>query len=209
MLLLAGEQGVHWAVAHEHLALSAQQLLWLYPVRAIVVAGLLWHLRPLWPELKWRDLSVWRHTLLALVVGVAVWGLWLTLDMGAQASGGYDPTLLAPPGSYILVIMRLAGAVLVVPLMEELFWRSFLLRYLINPDFQQVPVGAFSWMSCLWVTVLFGLEHHQIIAGMVAGLAYNLLIYRTQSVAQCVLSHAVTNLLLGLYVLQSGAWYFW
>jgi CAAX prenyl protease-like protein len=99
--------------------------------------------------------------------------------------------------------------VLVVPLMEELFWRSFLLRYLIDQNFESVPVGSFTWPSFLVTTVLFGLEHHFLVAGMLAGAIYSLLLYRTRSLAQCVLAHAVTNLALAGYVLYTGNWYFW
>ena len=105
--------------------------------------------------------------------------------------------------------MRLAGAAIVVPIMEELFWRSFLIRYLINEDFSSIQIGFFTFKSCLITIVLFGLEHQFIIAGIMAGILYNLLLYRTRSIAACIASHALTNLLLGLYVLKTGAWRFW
>jgi CAAX prenyl protease-like protein len=109
----------------------------------------------------------------------------------------------------VLIAFRIAGASLVVPLMEELFWRSFLLRYLIKTDFTTVAVGTFTWGSFAAVAVLFGLEHDFIIAGIMAGVAYNLLAVYTRSIAQCVLSHGVTNLVLGIYVLTTGKWQFW
>jgi CAAX prenyl protease-like protein len=109
----------------------------------------------------------------------------------------------------VLTASRLFGAALVVPVMEELFWRSFLIRYIVNSDFTKVPVGLFSWGSFAITVVLFGLEHHYLIAGMMAGIAYNLLLYRSRSLAHCILAHGVTNLVLGWYVLQTGAWHFW
>jgi hypothetical protein len=108
-----------------------------------------------------------------------------------------------------MVLFRMAGAVLIVPLMEELFWRSFLIRYIIDKNFENVPPGTFTWVSFLLTVVLFGFEHHYILAGMMAGVFYNLLLYRTRSLAQCVLSHAVTNLALGIYVVSTGKWQFW
>jgi CAAX prenyl protease-like protein len=57
--------------------------------------------------------------------------------------------------------------------------------------------------------VLFGLEHNLILAGIMAGVAYSLLLYWTKSIYQCILAHAVTNLVLGIYVLQTGYWQFW
>jgi CAAX prenyl protease-like protein len=123
---------------------------------------------------------------------------------------GFNPTLFS--GSRfqsIMTLFRISGAVLVVPLMEELFWRSFLVRYLIDTDFENVPIGTFTWFSFLITTVLFGLEHNYPLAGMMAGAIYNLILYRTRSIVQCVLAHAVTNLALALYVVLTGNWQFW
>lgn len=94
-------------------------------------------------------------------------------------------------------------------LMEELFWRSFLIRSIIARDFEKVPLGLFTWASFLLTVVLFVLEHTLIPAGIMAGLFYNLILYGTRSIAQCVLALAVTNLALAGYVLITRKWYFW
>ncbi|BCO11434.1 Abortive infection protein [Citrifermentans bremense] len=93
--------------------------------------------------------------------------------------------------------------------MEEIFWRSFLLRYLVDTDFESIPIGSFTWSSFIISTVLFGLEHHFFVAGMIAGVIYSLIVYKTRSIVQCVLAHAITNLALACYVLYTGKWYFW
>jgi CAAX prenyl protease-like protein len=147
------------------------------------------------------------------LAGLATFALWVSIDATLSVTGaprGFDPGLF-PEGALRLLMTatRVAGAVLVVPLMEELFWRSFLLRYLIDADFESVPLGRFSWNSFLVTTVLFGLEHHLFLAGMAAGAIYNELLYKTRSLAQCVLAHAVTNLALAVYVLCTGKWQFW
>ena len=108
-----------------------------------------------------------------------------------------------------MTFFRIAGAVLVVPLMEELFWRSFLIRYIIDKNFDSVRMGTFTWASFLITAVLFGFEHNYILAGIMAGVFYNLLLYKTRSLAQCVLAHAVTNLALAIYVVSTGKWQFW
>ena len=109
----------------------------------------------------------------------------------------------------MLATVRLIGAALVVPIMEELFWRSFLLRYLITPKFTTIPVGTFTPMSWLITIVLFGLEHHLWFAGMVAGLAYTLLCYLTGRLWPAIIAHGVTNLCLGIHVLVTEEWYWW
>lgn len=108
-----------------------------------------------------------------------------------------------------MTAFRLFGAVLVVPVMEELFWRSFLIRYIITPDFTSVPVGCFSWPSFLIASVLFGFEHNLVVAGILAGIVYNLLLYCTRSLSSCIMAHSITNLALGVYVVNTGHWYFW
>ena len=194
------------------LAATDKQLLYLYPVKALVVAGLLLAFWRQYHELRLRDLADLKRTAGSILLGLLVFVLWINMDWNCATVGeckGYDPTLTTGWVSPLLIGFRLFGAVLVVPLMEELFWRSFLLRYLINSDFEGVAIGTFTWGSFIISAVLFGLEHNLLLAGIMAGVAYNLLLYRTKSVAQCVLAHAVTNLALGIYVLQTGHWYFW
>ena len=101
---------------------------------------------------------------------------------------------------------HLAGAALVVPLAEELFYRSFALRLLIRSDFQSVPLDRFSWFGFIVVSLAFGFEHHRWLPGVVAGMAYAGVLYRTKNLFSPIQSHAVTNLLLGIYVLVTGQW---
>jgi len=182
-----------------------------YPLKTVATAALLLFLRKSYRELEFRDLLAPLPTLLSVTLGVAVFLLWIRMDWGFATLGtpaGYNPQVFGAAAP-LLAGIRLFGAAAVVPVMEELFWRSFLLRYLIAPDFSRVAVGRFTWSSFLIATALFGLEHNLYLAGMMAGAAYNLLLYRTKSVAQCILCHAVTNLALGIYVLCTGNWQFW
>jgi CAAX prenyl protease-like protein len=82
-------------------------------------------------------------------------------------------------------------------------------HYIINCDFEKVPIGHFTWPSFLISTALFGMEHNFFLAGMMAGVAYNLLLYYTRSLSQCIVAHAITNLALGIYVISTGKWYLW
>jgi hypothetical protein len=105
--------------------------------------------------------------------------------------------------------VRLLGSSLVVPVMEELFWRSFLRRYLINPDFRSIPMGAFTWFSFVGTAVLFGLEHHRVLVGVIAGVLYGLLLVYQKNLKGVVLAHGVTNLGLGIYIMVTRNWMFW
>lgn len=184
----------------------------LYPVQILATTlalGLCWSS---YDELKMASLK-WGDLLAALAVGVGVFALWIHLDFGFATMGEpkvFDPSILARQWFYAFICIRLLGASIVVPIFEELFWRSFILRYIIDPeDFTRVRIGAFTWASCLISAVLFGLEHHLWLAGIAAGLLYNLLLYKSRHIFYCIVSHAVTNFSLGVYVLYTGNWQFW
>ena len=107
------------------------------------------------------------------------------------------------------VLVRAFGLVVLVPLAEELFWRGFLLRWIVNPDWEQVDLGRFTWGSCLGVTVLFSLAHPEWVAAAAYCLLVNGLLYWKRDLWQCVVAHAVSNLLLIVYVLSTGEWTLW
>lgn len=183
----------------------------LYPLRVLCVAAALAVCLPACPELGLAGMKA-RDALFACFAGVVVLAVWLALDVpwgrvGAPAP--FDPQAWGDAARPLLLGIRFAGAAVVVPLAEELFWRSFLLRHLQGGDFREVPLTRFHPLSFTAVMVLFGLEHNMVLAGMAAGAAYNLVALRTGSVACCVLAHAVTNGLLGWWVLQAGAWHLW
>jgi len=207
------QQAIQVAVDKGLFELSEQQILYLYPVKAMLVALLLLFFMKHYDELRWADFKNFSHTLGSLLLGVLVFVLWINMDWDFATFGeskGFNPNLIDNDNlRNSLVFFRLFGAALVVPIMEELFWRSFLLRYIIDADFLTVRIGTYSLASFAIGSVLFGLEHNLVLAGVMAGVAYSLLLYWTKSIGQCVLAHAVTNLILGLYVLQTGYWQFW
>jgi CAAX prenyl protease-like protein len=149
---------------------------------------------------------------LAIISGVAVFFIWV-LPEGLYPQIGYsefNPYKLTSGYSILfLIAFRMIGASLVVPVMEELFWRSFALRFAIRSDFQSVPLGQFSWFSFIIISILFGLEHHRWLVGIVAGLIYAGVLYQSRNLFVPILSHAITNFLLGLYVLWAQNWSFW
>ena len=193
--------------------LDATALYYLYPVKALTVGYLLYMFKERYNELALKDLTNLPATILSCGVGLLVFALWIKMDWTLGAAGlpqGFNPTLL--PGRNVQIAMtffRIAGAVLVVPLMEELFWRSFLIRTIIDKNFDTVRMGTFTWTSFLLTVLFFGLEHNYILAGIMAGIIYNLLLYKTRSLAHCVLAHAITNLALAIYVVSTGKWQFW
>ena len=184
-----------------------------YMAKTAVVGGLLWFWRKRYAEDLSPGLSP-RDWVTAISCGFLVLVIWIVPDgyfpkIGQNA--GFDPFGFgwSKAAATALIVVRLTGAVVVVPVMEELFWRSFLMRYLINPDFRSVPMGAFTWLSFFTTAVLFGLEHHRVIEGVVAGILYNFLLTRQKKLKGVILAHAVTNLGLGIYVIGTESWMFW
>lgn len=148
----------------------------------------------------------------ALALGAAVWALWIWLDFPPFAfppGKGYAP--LDDSGSLIIamVIVRIFGAAVVVPVMEELFWRSFIMRWLDNPGFLAVAARSVTLRSLLFSSIAFGFEHGQWAAGIVAGLVYGWLYRASGRLWLPIVSHGLTNLLLGVWVVNTGQWQFW
>lgn len=213
MAFIALDEVIRFLAGHGFIILGETSLYYLYPVKALVVGYLLYRYRNEYHELNFKDLANLPLTLAVCGAGLVVFFLWIQMDWTPGVTGtpqGFNPTLLpGRAGQIIMTLFRVAGAVLVVPIMEELFWRSFLIRYIIDSKFEKVRIGTFTWGSFLLTAALFGAEHNYIYAGIMAGVAYNLILYKTRSLAQCVLAHAVTNLALAIYVVFTGKWQFW
>lgn len=183
---------------------------WLYAVKvATVTATLIWFWRD-YTELHQLNLKP-AGAITAIATGILVLILWLNLGAGWMTIGsatGYDPTTNNKL-DWALIAFRIAGAALVVPVMEELFWRSFLMRWLDSPRFLNVDPGAVTLKSIAISAVLFGVEHNLWFAGIVAGLAYAALYKWQRSLWSPILAHGVTNGLLGAYVVATGSWQYW
>jgi uncharacterized protein len=187
-----------------------------YVVRTLAVAVLL--------AVFWRRYTPirWNHWWLGVLVGVVGIFQWVGMQLLLQkyvpffrpSGDAFDPTAEfagSPAMLYAFIAVRLIGAVLVVPVMEELFWRDFLWRQILAPnDFKLADVGEWGWAPFLGVSVAFAVVHGNwwltsiVWALMIAGL----LVY-TKSLGACIIAHAVTNLLLGVYVLRYRDWAFW
>ena len=192
------------------LGYSAEQLQLLYPLKiAAVLAVLLLHRRH-YIELAWQRPRA-SALLLAGSVGVVVFVLWITLNanwMTIGSSVGYDPRR---DGAIVwpLVLVRIVGAALVVPVMEELFWRSFLMRWIVERDFLRVTPRNVKFKSFVVTVILFGFEHNLWLAGIVAGLAYSVIYMRSSNLWLSVFAHAVTNGLLGVWIVCTAQWTYW
>jgi CAAX prenyl protease-like protein len=190
---------------------------WMYPVRAL--ATLLVLLAVSRAPLAARP----AHPLASIVLGAAVFALWIGPDVvfgpgyrhfwlfqnsvtGAAASS-------IPPGmrgSFWFLALRTLSCALLVPPMEELFWRGWAMRWLIDSDFSKILLGAYQ-VSAFWlVALMFAAEHGPYWeVGLATGIIYNWWMVRTRSLWDCIIAHAMTNGLLSVYILATHRFEYW
>ena len=184
-----------------------------YAVKVLAVALLAGYYRSAWTDL--RPLPPLRSLVLAVMVGLIVFVLWIRLEgwyptfsfLGKRT--GFDPGTLAPDWKWPFIVIRFFGLVVLVPLIEELFWRSCLIRWLIDPGFFKVAIGRVTPLAGGITSAVFAFSHPEWLPALLTGLLWAWLLWQTKSVSACVLSHAVANLALGLHVISSGDWKFW
>lgn len=188
-----------------------------YPVRFAAVAAILARCS--------RHLVSWRASRLlgSIFVGVAVFVIWIGPDLlwphyrehwiFQNTVTGRIP-LEAPAElktNMVFLVFRSLGCFALVPMVEEIFWRGWLVRWLIDPDdFRRAPLGAYT-ASSFWIgSVLFASEHGPYWeVGLAAGLVYNWWMIRTKNLADCIVAHAATNALLTAYILIADQWQYW
>jgi CAAX prenyl protease-like protein len=161
--------------------------------------------------------------LLSILVGIAVFVIWIAPDLISPVwhhSILFDNAVVGhpagntPPASKndpVFLLFRIAISVIAVPVLEELFWRGWLMRWLIDSyHFEKVPLGAYA-PSAFWFTaLLFASEHGSFWdVGFLAGIVFNWWMIRTRNLWDCILAHAVTNGLLAAYVIGAGQWQYW
>jgi len=185
-------------------------------LRVTVMTGVLWFIaRPV------IDLRV-RHLGATLAIGILVFVVWIAPDLLIKgyrhfwlfdnAVVGKAATSLSATAitSWPVLALRMVRAVIIVPIVEELFWRAWLMRWLIDNDFENVPLGKYSAQAFWIVAVLFASEHGSYWdVGLAAGIIYNWWMVRTRSLGDLILAHAVTNGILGAYVIAFGKWEYW
>lgn len=204
--------------------------LWIYPLQCLICAVLLvfW-----WRRYEFGPFRGFGFATVMALLGIAAWiaptylfDLWGWQDESTPAwleklgfqereDSGFDPSFLKEQTAIYWgsIAARFFRMVVIVAFVEEIFWRGFLMRYLIDMDapFEKTPFGTFSWLSVTLTVVLFTVQHQP--ADWAASIIYGSLAcwvaIRTKSLAACIWMHAVANLVLGIYVMQSQNWGLW
>ncbi len=193
--------------------LAPSSYVWIYVAKVCAVTAALIACRAAWQDVKFE----WHAVGPGVVVGLAVLAIWVAGEkwiayphlVGNRSA--FDPfvSIASPSTRYVFLATRFFGLALMVPVMEELFWRSFLIRYLTTAKWRNIPPWEYSWPAFAMVAAGFGLEHPEWLVAVVCAVAYGLLLRQTKSLFACIVAHAATNLGLGIYVIYSGAWQLW
>ena len=186
---------------------------WIYGATVLVVGALLaWFWRE-YGELVSQTWPTLTEAVIAVVVGLVVFVLWISLDAPwmklGEATAGFTPLDAQGRIDWPLVVVRWIGAALIVPVMEELFWRSYLMRWIQSPQFESAVPQKVGLKAVVLSTFVFMLAHTLWLAAIVAGLAYALLYLRSGKLWLPIIAHAVTNGALGVWVVVTGKWAFW
>ena len=178
----------------------------LYPLRVVAIAIVLCYFRKSYKGLGWK--WTWQ----APAIGTAVFMIWILLEPNVDSSKtalSQGLAELTSGSAAVWLVFRVLGSVITVPLAEELAFRGYLLRKLIAKDFENVPLGRFTWFSFMLTSVLFGLLHERWFAGTLAGMGYALALYRRGQLGDAVIAHMTTNALIAIFVLTQAKWSLW
>ncbi|MBI1324846.1 CAAX prenyl protease-related protein [bacterium] len=185
----------------------------IYCVKILAVLATMFVSRKAWRDLK--PLPGLGTVLLSVAIGAFVTVFWIGLDglypplpesLGKRSA--FDPTQLEPATKWLFLIFRTLGLVAIVPVIEELFMRDFILRYVTDPDWQKIAPWAFNPTAAVVSLGLFVAGHPEWFPALLCGILWLWLLRKSKSVSALVISHAVANLGLGVYSVATGDWRF-
>jgi CAAX prenyl protease-like protein len=202
---------------------GATSAYWFYFAKTIAGAWLIWEMRPFVAEMRWAiswEAAAVGIGVFAMWVGISgEWttqhSLWLKLGISHPSPGpvrDWNPNEAFGSGSALarlMIMTRILGSTFVVPPLEEVFYRSFLYRYIANQYFLSVPLNRFLPWPFLGTAAIFGFSHNEWLAGILCGMAYQWLVLRQNRLGDAMTAHAITNFLLGVWIVWRGAWHFW
>jgi CAAX prenyl protease-like protein len=189
---------------------GAASAYWFYFSKTIAGAWLVWEMRPLVLEMRWA--ISWE----AILVGAGIFAVWVGLDAFyphlTKNGAPWNPNGQFGENSalaWLMIAARMLGSTFVVPPLEEVFYRSFLYRYVASQNFLAVPLDKFLAWPFFATALVFGFSHNEWLAGIICGAAFQWLVIRKRRLGDAMTAHAITNFLLGAWIVWRHAWHFW
>jgi uncharacterized protein len=189
---------------------GAASAYWFYLAKTIIGAWLVWEMKPLVSEMRWA--VSWE----AIITGIGIFFIWVGLDPfyphftkgGATGNPNEQFGENSALASFFIAV-HVLGMTFIVPPLEEVFYRSFLYRYVASQNFLSVPLNKFLPLPFFAATIVFGFSHNEWLAGILCGAAFQWLVLRKNRLGDAMTAHAITNFLLGVWIVWRGAWHFW
>jgi CAAX prenyl protease-like protein len=179
---------------------------WLYTARVVLVLMTLIYFWPNYIELKAKPVA--KEFLFAIFAGLLVFLAWIfPYPAWAGINSHLQVASLGQDGLWLS--SRLIGAAIIVPVMEELFWRSLVMRWIDDKNFLIYPPSNVSLLTLVISAGVFASSHHLWLAALFAGLVYGALYIRYRNLWVPIVAHAVTNGVLGIWVMSTGQWQYW
>ena len=178
----------------------------LYPLRLIAAAVVLWIYRHRYRQLAWS--FSWR----AVVVGSLTFAMWLSFDRVFNTPHPMPDPLsqLSVPARWSWIVCRIMAAIVTVPICEELAYRGYLMRRFVSRDFDTVAFRDVPWLALAAASIVFGITYGGLLVpGVIAGAAYGILAIRTNKLGEAIAAHATTNALVAAAVLTFDQWQLW
>jgi hypothetical protein len=189
---------------------GAASAYWFYFAKTLVGVWLIFEMRPFVSEMRWT--ISWE----AIAVGVGIFAFWVGIDpfyphlMKNGATGNPNDVFGKNSAlAWFFISVHVLGMTFIVPPLEEVFYRSFLYRSIARQDFLSVPLNQFLPLPFFATAILFGFSHNEWLAGILCGMAYQWLVLRKNRLGDAMSAHAITNFLLGVWIVWKGAWHFW
>jgi len=186
---------------------------WMYFIKMVVAAWCIWEVRSVVTEARWA--FSWE----AVAAGVLVFVIWVGLDpyypkneIIFKASPPWNPFKEFGDGSiagWWFVVVRTVGSAVLVPPIEEAFYRSFLYRFLVRTNFTEMPMTRFHPLSFVVTSSLFAFVHYQWLGGLLCGFIFQGMVIRKGRLGDAMTAHGITNFMLGVWIVWKGAWQFW
>ena len=190
---------------------GAASAYWFYFAKTLVGVWLIWEMRPFVARNALGHQLGGRRRRHRCFCGLGRTGPVLSENcMNAAAAGLESPTTQFGENSalaWLMIVTRILGSTFVVPPLEEVFYRSFLYRYIAKPDFLSVPLNRFLPLPFFATAAVFGFSHYEWLAGILCGAAYQWLVLRKNRLGDAMTAHAITNFLLGVWIVWQGAWH--
>lgn len=178
---------------------------WWYPLKVCVLFCILL----LYID-KYKKIMSIKFSVYPILLGLIISILWVTIPYqnsnGSQVNDFMDTTTSL---KIIWLIFKILGSALIIPVIEELAFRGFFLRFLINRDFNHVKIGTYSFISFAISSIVFGILHHHLWAGIISGCLFNLITYYRRNLFDSILCHSVANLSLSFLIIYYGRWDIW